>query len=673
MNKIRLILGTINRLEYHKTQEELEEIYEYSYKPFISFVSANPNIKVVLYYSGLLLEWLEKYRPEFIVLLKELVASKRVELLTSGYYEPLFNLLPSVDQKGQIEIMSNSLWKMTKKRAHGGIIASNVWEPSFASNLVNSGIRYLFLGSENFLQSGIPSELLYEPLLTEDKGKLLTLFPVHTYYSSLIGRLSPNDLLAKFSSLYMEHSTPIYLNLLVDGNSLGRSNSDLEDFFTNNWMEEFHNGCIENRDVIENDLPRAFFRTLGVRKKVYIQCSSDESFAGMMLPDGLKQTLDLLKRHLGADSDEMKNLIQCGIYRQFLTKYDEVDRIYQKVHRVNLIISQNTKDKERRKAAKEILYKAQQGDIYSHGDAPGIYHNRSRKKIYSYLLEAERLTREKGQFRQSLISNDYNMDGVDEILFNGQHYNAYLSLDGGEIFELDYFPARCSYLDTMKRYKESYHSDQTDLKIDSRTPTLFHDLFLPKEFNLTDFDSSSISSSFTADDALYHLDVVDRDKKIIRYKSHGLLSLNGDNIEISLIKEYRFKKGIELNFEIINESDKKLNFQFSSLMNLSFLDDNEDLQFLKLKNKKLQPIPYGCNSAKQIGGFTINDLSSSTQIEVLASRTFSMVKESVSTKVFFDKSFNDIFQHYSLLPLWNVSIRPKSSWKLNLSMNLAKK
>ncbi len=103
MNKINIIFGTYNSQPVGVSHEEIEEAYQNSYKSFLSVLNKYPDFCIVLYYSGVLLEWIEKNHPEFIMLLSEMVRRKQVELLTGGFYEPILSVIPNTDRMGQIE------------------------------------------------------------------------------------------------------------------------------------------------------------------------------------------------------------------------------------------------------------------------------------------------------------------------------------------------------------------------------------------------------------------------------------------------------------------------------------------------------------------------------------------------------------------------------------------
>ncbi len=68
MKKVRLVFGTHNSVPLGASDDELELIYQRELKPFLSTLYSHPEILLVNYYSGILLEWLEEFHPEFIML-----------------------------------------------------------------------------------------------------------------------------------------------------------------------------------------------------------------------------------------------------------------------------------------------------------------------------------------------------------------------------------------------------------------------------------------------------------------------------------------------------------------------------------------------------------------------------------------------------------------------------
>ena len=69
--------------------------------------------------------------------------------------------------------------------------------------------------------------------------------------------------------------------------------------------------------------------------------------------------------------------------------------------------------------------------------------------MYRSLIEAEKIIRATEIFAPSIIGVDFDADNVIEYLYQGSELNAYLHTRGGALFELDFLPASCNYLDTL--------------------------------------------------------------------------------------------------------------------------------------------------------------------------------------------------------------------------------
>ena len=76
-----------------------EEAYAKSYDPFLRVIERHPGVRLALHYSGSLLDWLAKRRPDFLQRLRTLVHRGQVELLAGGYSEPILPLIPEADRQ----------------------------------------------------------------------------------------------------------------------------------------------------------------------------------------------------------------------------------------------------------------------------------------------------------------------------------------------------------------------------------------------------------------------------------------------------------------------------------------------------------------------------------------------------------------------------------------------
>jgi predicted glycosyl hydrolase (DUF1957 family) len=158
-----------------------------------------PQIQAVLHYSGVLLQWIERFHPEMFMLIEDMVSRKQAEMLGGGFYEPMLALLPLQDKIGQIELLTTYLRRHFGKRPLGCWIPAYAWEQNLVAPLSACGLTYTFLREDQFINSGLKIDDLYLPCITEDQGKLITVFPV---FYSLGKKLAELNFQAVFGDLY---------------------------------------------------------------------------------------------------------------------------------------------------------------------------------------------------------------------------------------------------------------------------------------------------------------------------------------------------------------------------------------------------------------------------------------------------------------------------------------
>src|SRR6266576_1455507 len=103
----------------------LEKAYDDSYLPFLECLEEHPDVRLGLHYSGPLLTWIEKHRPEYFDRLRKLVQSGQVELVGGGFYEPILVSIPPEDQLEQITRLACYLEKHFGPRPTGAYIAED--------------------------------------------------------------------------------------------------------------------------------------------------------------------------------------------------------------------------------------------------------------------------------------------------------------------------------------------------------------------------------------------------------------------------------------------------------------------------------------------------------------------------------------------------------------------
>jgi len=154
----------------------IAEVFERAYEPIVDILERHPSVKLSLHYTGPLLEWLRRERPEFLARVVALVARGQVEIMGGGYYEPVLASLPERDRVGQLRRMADELEATFGVRPTGAWLAERVWEPDVPTSLATAGYRWTILDDAHFRAAAIPEEALWGPYTTDDQGRLLTIF-----------------------------------------------------------------------------------------------------------------------------------------------------------------------------------------------------------------------------------------------------------------------------------------------------------------------------------------------------------------------------------------------------------------------------------------------------------------------------------------------------------------
>ena len=662
MKKAKLILGTTNSLPVGTSDEEIEQTYQRSYKPFLR-AAYNAGLPVTLHYSGHLLQWLEKHHSEYTDVLSEMVERRQVELLGGGFYDPVLSLIPRLDRIGQIESLTTYLRKRFGRRPRGAWITEHVWEPGLPSTLRSSGMDYAFLDNSHFIAAGFTGTALRSPCITEDQGKTVLIFPVCHDLVQVAREGSPEDVIEFLRARADED--PASVCVLIDHGERDRgvvSGRDGKRQAEVTWLDSLLELIARNADWIETELPARVAKSNRPRNRAYFPSAACEEH--MYGPEnGHRQ--DPRSRPRERVADEQNATIVRGHFRQFLTRYAESNLMYAKMQYTHVLVNQVRGDKYRKQAAREELWRGQCHSSYWYGSRGGIYRNHLRKHTYQALIEAEKITRERGIFIPSIVTVDFDMDGLPEFLFQGQDINAYIHQEGGTLFELDYLPVAWNYLDTLSRRPESCHSrDERKRGYDERMRKSFMDHFLGPEVTLEEFDQAAYRDLGGFLEAIYEQ---------VEYKREGqLLALRGEapvvqgkrSIPLRIDKRYSFcKASVRTEYVLTNLGDRDIEAVFAPELNFAFLSDRDDalrfgLTTTRRTDAAITPRRASHAAVKElkmydlVNGLTVVlSLSDATEMWCLPVETVSSGPDGPESE----------YQETCLLPRWPVTLRPEES------------
>ena len=663
MKAIQFIFGTYNEHSIGSLSDNSEMTYQRALKPFLSVLNQFPKFPAVLFYSGILLDWITRNHPEFLMLLADMVNRRQIELLTGGYYEPVFPLIPRSDMLGQIEKLTTFLRSQFGRRPHGNWLTESVWEPSLASILNTSGIEYTFLRDEHFKYAGLQGDDLYYPCLTENQGKSIVVFPLSSALERVVSESSVDDAVDFILSAGSESKERVVV-LLESGEKFGKSEGSYERLYDEGWLKSFLQSIQEKSDAITPVNPSRYVRQVSPIRKIYFPTTFYSELMQWLSSDA--KAIKTSKRKIATDASG-------GLFQRFLNQYPESNLMYSKMLYTHLRVNQIRGDKFRKKTAREELWKGQCHVAYWHGKCGGIYWSHLRKLTYRAFIEAETMARADGMFTSSITSFDFDMDGKEEYLYQSKELNAYVHCEGGMVFELDFIPTKWNYCDTLARRPEVYH-DGNDRHYDWYMWKAFIDHFFSQEETIGAFDKMTYKELGDFVTGRYDLGELDREHLALTMTRTGQVTIRNRSLLVRVEKSFRFKNStIQASYVITNQSTKGLDCWFGTELNLAFASgESSDMAISKFEKNKKTQIDGRMTTHSDVKRLLLQDLRNSVSINLSSDTEFSLWALPLEAVTWSDGASEKIYQSNCVVARWHLSLGPDESWKNSLSLAFTK-
>jgi hypothetical protein len=627
--KLSIILCSSNHLPSGTGEEEFEELYNKDIKPLISSLDKFPRITMAFHYSGVLLHWIERRHPELFMLLEDLLSRRQVEFLGGGFYNPVLPLLPLSDKIGQIEMLTTYLRKQFGKRPQGCWLPAMIWEQNMVGPLTSCGMSYTFLDEEQFSRAGAdPGEGgVFLPCLTEDQGKLLTVFPVASEAGRELRNGTPGNIPEELLEKLPRWEENQALTLPVGGG--GVQAVEYEALFAK----------LSDADPrVEFSTPARVIKNLRRLKKIYF-------------PGGC----------VGQNAGNRINP------RQFLADYPEAGGIYSKmVHVHTLINNQLRGDKTRKRTALEELWKAQDSGVFRLGDAssPGLIRSPVRKAAYRSLLESEKIIREKIDFSPSLSVFDFDLDGEGEYIFRDEKINCLIKSRGAGIFELDYLPGTWNYLDTMGPERGNPSGGPGG----GGRRCAFADWFAPEGTLPEDAGPGGIKGGRFCGGEEYAAAETDRVGRRVSFA----FSPGGDSPwgEVEMVKTWQLKRNsLDAEYVLKNPGRGGLRFVFAPSIDLSFPGEGEGfLRVMALRENGKEALGFGeALTIGNIRALEFRDIKNEAVITLQSDRGY----DGRLFQIRAGFPGREEYQSTCLMPLLPVSLDAGGVWKAGFSLKIS--
>ncbi|MFH1394628.1 MAG: alpha-amylase/4-alpha-glucanotransferase domain-containing protein [Candidatus Omnitrophota bacterium] len=615
-------------LHFHQPVGNFDSVMERAcdncYIPFLETVKKYPEIKMNFHFTGCLLEWAEQNRTEIIELVREMVKTSQVEIISGGFYEPILPVIPQKDRIKQIKLLNDYIVEKFRFKPQGAWIAERVWEPFLPSALKDSGIKYVILDDTHFLYSGISKDKTYGYYTTEDNAKQIAVFPSDKVLRYNLPFRMPEETINYMKSVASANVSPLFV-YGDDGEKFGEWPGTHKWVFQEKWLENFLDEITKNSDWLNTVKLSEVLKSRVPEGRVYLPAVSYEEMCEWALPADTQIWMESVKADIQAlgKQDFYKPFIRAGFWRNFLSKYPESNHMHKKMIYVSRKLEKESGSKNKKNVvsqAEKELFRGQCNCAYWHGVFGGLYLFKLRDAVYRHLIKSESLMDEGSYGKKDFLSVqilDFNGDGFDEIIVENRKMSVYFSpAEGGILKELDSKEICCNLINSLSRKKEAYHKkilEDADQRADNieNEPKTIHDSGRKFEenavqhlnydrtgrYSLVDhFFSSDVNIDMFSDEkyeetgdflnAEYDSEIKNTsDKVLVVLKRNGKVSGN----EICVTKEITILKNKSeclIKYAIVNKSNNFVSSVFAPEFNLTMPEADADKYFFDIKGSK---------------------------------------------------------------------------------------
>ncbi len=439
--------------------EVVIDAHERCYKPFLHTLHRYPEFRFAVHFSGWLLDFLFEHYPQDMALLREMVTRGQVELFGAGDTEPVLAAIPEHDRVGQLRTFSTKLKKKLGQRPQGAWLTERVWESTVIPALTRCGIRYVIVDDYHFICAGKRKTELDGFFTTEEDRHSLDLFPISEALRYRLPFSPAQEAIAYIESLTDQATTgrqpaAVYFD---DIEKFGIWPETYQWVYERGWLEQFIQGVLASPRIRMQHY-RDYHAGEKTRGILYLPTTSYIEMNEWTLPAEPAHTYaDLVQQAKAAGWYEPnKSFLRGGIWKNFFSRYPESNWMHKRMLGLSARYARLPAS-QRTDAMQQCLYASQANDAYWHGLFGGLYLPHLRRAVYNNLIELEALL-DQCVPRTARYQEDIDLDGTEEIHLQNGIVQIILKLDGGaSICELDTYPLKHNFADTLTRQTEHYY------------------------------------------------------------------------------------------------------------------------------------------------------------------------------------------------------------------------
>jgi 4-alpha-glucanotransferase len=715
MAKLKFLFGIHNHQPLGNFDHVFEELYGQCYQPYFEVLQQFPQLKTTAHFSGCLLEWLKAHRPEYLEMIRDLVQSGQLELLSGGFYEPILSSLPEEDAIGQIRMMNDFLVAEFGCRPQGLWLTERIWSPHLPKILAQADIRYSIVDDTHFYYAGLEERQMHGYYLTETEGYSLGVFPI----SKTLRYSIPFDLpevTLQHLRRYREEWGFDAVTYADDGEKFGGWPETHQWVYTEKYLHNFFAALAEQSDWLETMTFGEYLEEHPPAGRVYLPMASYEEMMEWSLPYEAGLHFRELKKELKAaevDEERVRVFLRGGQWDNFLTKYEESNHLHKRMLVAGNKVKQLSPGHQETSGALRALYRSQCNCAYWHGLFGGLYLNYLRHALYAQLITAENSADDLlfGPDRGlSVEVVDFNRDGFEEVIVSNPEMNVFVApARGGALMELDYRPACFNLSNVLRRRPEVYHQDILEARAKDESgedqPQSIHNRVRLKEEGLQDkliydrWDRYSFMDHCLAPGTSWEQfrnnryqallsfagqpyqwqrgsDPVDPQALfVLRLKREGVGNAPEDN-RLGVEKVYTFdpqKAGLEVSYTLHNKGDKTLDFIWVVEHNFTLLaGDAADRTYVLPEGGLEDSRMASAGVLHDIQTLGMRDGYSGFELQLKYSPTVELWRFPVETVSQSEEGFESVYQGSCIAGCWRVQLEPGQSRQLQAGLRINK-
>ena len=193
-------------------------------------------------------------------------------------------MIPSRDRIGQIRSYTRWLQNRLGATVRGLWVPERVWEQSFTRDLVDAGIEYTVLDDFHFKCAGLTESQLTGHLLTEDEGRVLSVFPGSERLRYTIPFAAPQQTIDYLAKMAEEHPDAVVV-FGDDGEKFGTWPETKKHVYDDGWLTRFFDALVQNQEWIQVTTLAEAFDNVPPVGKVYLPDCSYREMTEWALPD----------------------------------------------------------------------------------------------------------------------------------------------------------------------------------------------------------------------------------------------------------------------------------------------------------------------------------------------------------------------------------------------------